>query len=394
MVVYVYHKEKNHQALSFCSVSPCNIHQPAAIWAHLHPVLTNILENHSDIDTIHFFSDGPFSQYRQKANVFLACTKTFEYSFNSFSWSFFEAGHGKGPADGIGGYLKREADRKVATGTDITNAFEFYQVLRGSSKVNLFYITKEEIDAVQQDIPKNLLPLPGTKEVHQVFSRICGQLKYRNLSCFCTRGFCACLHPKVYSPIPAKKKNTTHTCEDIPRDDDFSLSPIPTPKENTILTICGDISSDDDLPLSHFLTSNKDNISIADLQVVRNKNFYQCVYGSSDDDENYKMQPSTSGQNNELPGIGDFLLVKVYTTKGKSFHTYACIAQSDIEEDGEIKVVFLKCVKGGKIFVIDEKDVSYVAHEDIIKKLDFPDIQRKRGVDYYIFLNNINVFEK
>lgn len=309
---------------------------------------------------------------------------------------FFEAGHSKGPADGIGGYLKREADKKVATGTDITNAFEFYQVLRGSSKVNLFYITKEEIDAVQQDISKNLFPLPGTKEVHQVFSRICGQLKYRNLSCFCRRGFCACLHPKVYSPIPAKKKNTTHTCEDIPRDDDFSLSPIPTPKENTILTICEDISSDDDfLPLSHFLTSNKDNISIADLQVVGNKNFYKVFTALQMTTKITRCNHlCTSGQNNELPGIGDFLLVKVYATKGKSFYTYACIAQSDIEENGKIKVVFLKCVKGGKLFVIDEKDVSYVAHEDIIKKLDFPDIQRKRGVDYYIFLNNINVFEK
>lgn len=196
VVVYVYDKDKKYEALSFCTISPCNIHQPAAIWAHLHPILIKIIENYPGIDNIHYFSDGPFSQYRQKANFYLACTKTFSYGFQALSWSFFEAGHGKGPADGIGGYLKRAADYKVATGTDVIDALQFYQVLKDSSKIQLFYVTKEEIDAIQGDIPKNFVPLPGTKEVHQIFSRSYGQVMSRNLSCFCSRGLCECLRPK------------------------------------------------------------------------------------------------------------------------------------------------------------------------------------------------------
>lgn len=397
VVVYVYEKDKKYKALSFCTVSPCHIHQPAAIWAHLHPILIKILENYPGIDTIHYFSDGPFSQYRQKGNFYLACTKTFDYGLQAFSWSFFEAGHGKGPADGIGGYLKRAADNKVATGTDVTDALQFYQVLKESSKIQLFYVTKEDIDAIQRDIPNNLLPLPGTKEMHQIFSRSRGQLMYRNLSCFCSRGLCECLHPKLYSPIPAPRNIPTpvEPDEDIPQD--IPLSPMPAPLEN----ICNETSSDNE-PLSNLLSSKKDDITFAGHDGLR-KSIYKSVYGSSDSSDEgsdneidiiEEPQPSTSGQNNVLPVVGDFLLVKVYSTNGKSYNTYACIADSDIDEDGEILVTFLKYVKNGKLFVLNEKDKSYVAYEDVIKNLPTPEIERKRDTDYYKFSCDINVFEK
>nr|XP_053604393.1 uncharacterized protein LOC128671702 [Plodia interpunctella] len=371
VVVYVHDKEKTYKALSFCSVSPCNVHQPAAIWAHLHPILTLIRQNYPEIDIIHFFSDGPFSQYRQKLNFFLACTKTFVYGFQYFTWSYFEAGHGKGPADGIGGYLKRAADTKVATGTDITNALEFYTVLKDSSKIKLFYITKEDIDFIQNSIPKNIVPLKGTKEVHQIFSRVYGQLKYRYLSCFCARGLCECLHPKVYLPLPDLIENS-HSAE----------------------IHC----SDDDMPLIALTSKAKERISIEDFQGLHHESVYKAIYDSSENSEEdrdfVQPGPSNSGQSSKLPIKGDFLLVKVHDTKRKSYHTYACIAQDDIEDDGEIRVTFLKCVKGGKLFVINENDISYVAYEDIVRKLPMPELQCKRDVNYYKFPFDVNVFEK
>ncbi|XP_063529023.1 uncharacterized protein LOC134740476 [Cydia strobilella] len=388
VVVYLHDKDKNYKVSSFCSVSPCNIHQPAAIWAHLHPILTSIIEDYPEIDTIHYFSDGPFSQYRQKGNFFLACTKTFDYGFQAFSWSFFEAGHGKGAADGIGGFLKREADNKVATGKDITDAFGFYQALKESSKIKLFYIIKEKIDDVQNCIPKDLVPLPGTKDVHQIFSRIRGQLKYRNLSCFCSRGLCDCLHPKFYSPTP--------TLRIIPSPVDMCEHNILDDVDNIRDDIISSDDTDDDLPLSALVSLKQDDILFTDLHKAPNKSIYNCVYGSSDEsnDEKNTTQPSVSGQNQLLPGMGDYLLVKVYGTKGKSYHIYACIAQSNIDDDGEIKVTFMKCVKGGKLFVLNEKDVSYVAYEDIVQKLPNPEIQLKRGVNYFKFPIDTNVFEK
>ncbi|KAK9888990.1 hypothetical protein WA026_004274 [Henosepilachna vigintioctopunctata] len=233
----------------------------------------------------------------------------------------------------------------------------------------LFYVTKEEIHGIQRDIPKNLLPLPGTKEVHQIFSKSHGHLMSRNLTCFCSRGLCECLRPKLYSPIPAPRNIPTPVDpdEDIPQE--MSSSPILAPLEN----IYNDTFSDvDDVPLNNLLSSNKDNITFAEIHEGLRKSIYKSVYGPSDSSDNEndtteEPQPSTSGQKNLLPGVGDFLLVKV---------------------------TFLKCVKNGKLFILNNKDKSYVAFNDIIKKLPTPDIEHERGTEYYKFSCDINVFRK
>jgi hypothetical protein len=56
---------------TFCSVSDSLQHGPAAIWTHLKPVLDEIQMTNPKIDTLHFFSDGPTTQYRQKGFFFL-----------------------------------------------------------------------------------------------------------------------------------------------------------------------------------------------------------------------------------------------------------------------------------------------------------------------------------
>ncbi|KAK2169937.1 hypothetical protein NP493_1168g00001 [Ridgeia piscesae] len=65
---------------------------------------------HPDLDTIHFFSDGPTFQYRQKVILFLFCTKIFDAGYHAGSWNFWEASHGKGAPCGIGGAIKRKAN--------------------------------------------------------------------------------------------------------------------------------------------------------------------------------------------------------------------------------------------------------------------------------------------
>lgn len=44
------------------------------------------------------------------------------------AWSFFEAGHGKGAPDGVGGLLKRTAERLGSEGKDIPNAKQLYMI--------------------------------------------------------------------------------------------------------------------------------------------------------------------------------------------------------------------------------------------------------------------------
>ena len=69
----------------------------------------------------------------------LYCTKNIAQIFNLVAnheekyqckaiWNYFEAGHGKGPCDGLGGTTKRMADEAVKSGkVNIQDADEFFQ---------------------------------------------------------------------------------------------------------------------------------------------------------------------------------------------------------------------------------------------------------------------------
>lgn len=46
--------------------------------------------------------------------------------FQRITWNFLEAGHGKGPADGIGAAVKRQAGSLVANGVDLPNGMALY----------------------------------------------------------------------------------------------------------------------------------------------------------------------------------------------------------------------------------------------------------------------------
>lgn len=90
----------------FASISPNNKHGPDAIWAYLLPVLKLIRETFPGVDGIHFYSDGPTVQYRQKKIFYYFAKITKELGFPFSTWNFFEANHGKG-AYGVGGAIKR-----------------------------------------------------------------------------------------------------------------------------------------------------------------------------------------------------------------------------------------------------------------------------------------------
>ena len=70
---------------SFATVSSCLDHGAHAIWAHLTPVLSRLAQSHPEVDTIHFVSDGPTAQYRNRTNIFLLATY---YNYNHLTASF------------------------------------------------------------------------------------------------------------------------------------------------------------------------------------------------------------------------------------------------------------------------------------------------------------------
>jgi len=108
--------------------SDSRIHDPTAIWEYLKTFLAHLNQEFPAVKTLHvFFTDGPVTKYRQKKNFYLFSTLLQNYSF--LTWNFWEASHGKGPADGIGAALKRSADKLIREGTDIPSAEAMFEKL-------------------------------------------------------------------------------------------------------------------------------------------------------------------------------------------------------------------------------------------------------------------------
>ncbi|CAG5897230.1 unnamed protein product, partial [Menidia menidia] len=179
-------------------------HDAVATWAHLQPVLGYITYNYPLAKNIHFLSDGPTSQYRNKVAFYLASTVPFMKGFKTVTWNFTEASHGKGAPDGVGGALKNLADRVVAYGTDIPNASALLENLAKHSSVRLFEVTEDNIAACGELIPPFLKSVPGTMKIHQIKLNIMspqvvatepGNIRFREVSCFCSHS-CDCFSPK------------------------------------------------------------------------------------------------------------------------------------------------------------------------------------------------------
>ena len=158
----------DQDTVSFCTISDSRRHDPAAIWSYLSPVFEYIQHNHSEVNTVHFVSDGPTTQYRQKKNFYLFCTQLYKEGFaGGGSWNFSEAGHSKGAADGVGGVLKRTADDIISRGQDLLDAATlFHALVNTGMSVKLFLVLDSDVNEFSSKVPDNLLSVPGT--IHQL----------------------------------------------------------------------------------------------------------------------------------------------------------------------------------------------------------------------------------
>lgn len=124
-------------------------------------------------------------------------TKTCFFSFKKITYNYSEAGHGKNAADGIGAALKRTADDLVKYGADIPD-FETFCKLMIEKNLNIIIsiVTRQDIDAVNKKLPKNLKSIPGTRQVYQIRwnSKFLNVIHFNYLSCFDCSTDKVCIH--------------------------------------------------------------------------------------------------------------------------------------------------------------------------------------------------------
>ena len=212
----------NKHVAPFCTIRDLKVHSPEAIWTYLSPVFQWLEQQvPQGIRRLNVFSDGPVTQYRQKKNFFAFCQLGEHFPHvEEASWHFFEAAHGKGAPDGIGGALKRTADRMVSQGHDIRSAKEMYDALEKDTTIKLFYIASSDVQASQKRWEGvNLPAVPRTVATHQFTPDIgssSATISYRDVSCLCARttqcqcGPCIC-HLFLFRYTNCQFKNEKRT---------------------------------------------------------------------------------------------------------------------------------------------------------------------------------------
>ena len=183
-------------SVSFCGVSDSLIHGPAAVWAYLNVILTEIKTKFPAVNFVHFFSDGPSTQYRQKGNFFLLATEIYHFGFTGASWNFHESGHGKGILDAIEGSVKRSTDELVKQGKDILDANSFVEGVTGvGTRIQIYKVDAETIDRLEKQIQRQTLQtVQGTLKIHQVVTVNPTEIKVRDVSCTCLLTPCETHH--------------------------------------------------------------------------------------------------------------------------------------------------------------------------------------------------------
>lgn len=369
--VIVYYRPFFNEAiipLTFCTMSDDLRHDPVAICAHLDLVITEIKKIVPQLTTVHFLSDSPTTQYRNKKMFYLmACYLTKQMNVGVLRWHYSESGHGKGAPDGIGGYIKRHADRLVAQGKDISNLAEMVEVFNGSSKVKVLGLDKNAILKINTLLPINLPTFKGTMKCHEIcWCRSSPKvISMRSLSCLTCSPDKSCSHYNLGQIMLSSSdgKNTryiiklTHirnnslilgasaTCGDRLRYEDIYSSSdeeVPTPKED-------DGSSDEDIPLRQYY---EDKILV------------------------------------KLIRVDSFVVVKL---SGKKIIRHYIGKIISIDQDNEYTVSFMKKVGNNLFEFPDKPDISAIDRKDIMKILTKWNIHEFK--DTYSFENNLEGFE-
>lgn len=204
------------KCISFCTTSDNLNHSACATWAHLTPILHLIMKELPYIDTLHFQSDGPTAQYKNRNNFYFFVNllpKLFP-KIISATWNFSESGHGKGPMDGIGGTLKRTADALVRHGKDLESIDAFVHNLQEAVPgIKLIAIPSSAIEEVKSKLPNNIPSIPGIMKIHQIAWSVNSpsSLITRELSCFICDTSSVCPHHTVQKDI-GLIYSTNETC--------------------------------------------------------------------------------------------------------------------------------------------------------------------------------------
>lgn len=112
-VVIYYTKEETENDVkhkSLVLVSDELSHTSSTVFAIMKQVIAEVRAILPNVEMVHYMTDSPTSQYGNKQIFSIVAQHDTIFPGIKATWLYFEAGHGKGPCDGVGGTAKRLAD--------------------------------------------------------------------------------------------------------------------------------------------------------------------------------------------------------------------------------------------------------------------------------------------
>ena len=169
----------------FVGVSDEKSHSLATTLAFIKTLIPVV--RHADLKTIHFVSDSPGSQYRNRFVAHMVHNFPVLFKGLNATWTWYEVGHGKGPCDGAGGAVKRKADNIIKRpNVLIENAEDFVSTVSKETEMTLFKVTPEQVAKERKVIVS--WKATGVKDImlaHAIVNRSTNGRLYKNeKSCF------------------------------------------------------------------------------------------------------------------------------------------------------------------------------------------------------------------
>ena len=145
-------------------------HSKDTVIAYVDTLLEDIPSQYNEVS---IWTDGPASQFKNR--YIAASIPVLEKKHNvTIHWNFFATSHGKGPVDGIGGSVKRQAWMAVKNRHAlVTNAASFTDAVKLNSSVEVIEVTSSDIDRRNKslnisEVFTNAPPVSGITSSHHM----------------------------------------------------------------------------------------------------------------------------------------------------------------------------------------------------------------------------------
>ena len=139
------------------------------------------------LDKLIYFSDGSTAQYKNRYNVLNLYLHKSDFNVVA-EWHFFATAHAKGPSDGLGGTLKRQARRatlQLPNNKQIQTPKDMYEWAKGNlSGINVGYVSINEM--AHHEIQMNrrfkcAIAIKGLRSFHSCIPETDGNVIFKKI---------------------------------------------------------------------------------------------------------------------------------------------------------------------------------------------------------------------